>query len=389
MLAGAILVGCCLTGGPSAVGADTNSPRFEDISPRMQELIDDGQISGAVTLIVDNDQIVHFDAVGHADIESGRQMRRDTVFAIASMTKTITATAIMILQDEGQLSVDAPVSRYLPEFRDVVPENGSPSQQITIRHLLTHTSGLGGSQQNRGSLQATTEHLAKQPLLFQPGSKWKYGPGLTVCGRIIEVVSGIPYEQFLEERIFVPLDMSDTTFFPNAEQQERLAVLYEPGPEPPSLRASSHWLTELSDQRTPNPSGGLFSTAADLARFYRMILNGGQLGDVRVVSEQAVRQMGTIQTGDLTTSRPGAGWGLGWRVVSQPQGSNSSLSSGSFGHGGAFGTQAWIDPSRRAIYLLLIQRTKFRNTGGADVHGEFQDLAASVICARDSAGSQR
>jgi len=362
-----------------AAEPEVDSARMEQISTRMHEFVEDAQMSGAVTLVSWNDRVVYFEAVGQADIDSGRPMRRNTVFAIASMTKTITATATMMLQDEGKLSIDDSVSMYLPEFRNVVLEDGSHPGEVTIRHLLMHTGGLGGTQQNQGSLKETVEHLVRQPLLFEPGSRWKYSPGLTVCGRIIEVVSGSPYEQFLKERIFDPLGMVDTTFFPTQEQQRRLASIYEPGPEQRTLKASTHWLTKLSAERTPNPSGGLFSTAADLVRFYRMILNGGQLDGQRVVSEPAVRQMASIRTGNLTTSRPGAGWGLGWRVVRQPQGANRMLSPGSFGHGGAFGTQAWIDPERRIIYLLLIQRTKFRNNGGADVHGEFQNLAASAI----------
>lgn len=139
----------------------------------------------------------------------------------------------MILQDEGRLSIDDPVSKYIPAFEAVTLRDGKPKQRITLRHCLTHTAGLGGSQQNAGTLQETVERLAQQPLGFEPGTKWQYSPGLTVCGRVVEVVSGQPFAKFLAERIFRPLNMADTTFHPSAAQQQRLARLYQPGPGGP------------------------------------------------------------------------------------------------------------------------------------------------------------
>lgn len=350
------------------------------IAKRMQEFVDQKQISGAVTLVANRGGIIHLEAVGSADLENQRPMGSDTMFCIASMTKPVTATAVMILQDEGKLSIDDPVSKYVPEFSEVALPAGKPKQAITLRHCLTHTAGLSGSQQNEGSLRETVEKLARRPLDFEPGMKWQYSPGLSVCGRVIEVVSGKPFDQFLAERIFRPLQMADTTFHPSPAQQQRLARLYQPGEGGKSLAPTSHWLTDVSPDKSPNPSGGLFSTAGDMARFYQMILNGGELDGQRIVSAAAVREMTKIQTGELRTGfTDGNAWGLGWGLVRQPQGVTAMLSPGTFGHGGAFGTQGWVDPQRQMIFVLMIQRTGFGNGDASDVRRTLQELAVQAI----------
>jgi len=350
------------------------------IPERMRKFIAEKQIAGAVTLVARCGQVVHLEAVGHADVENARLMTANSIFAIASMTKPITATAVMILQDEGNLSVDDAVAKYLPEFQSVSLADGPPAQPITIRHLMTHTSGIGGSQRAEQSLQATVEVLAKQPLRFEPESKWQYSPGLSVCGRIIEVVSGQSYDEFLKHRIFKPLKMVDTSFMPKPDDRNRLALLYKPGADDRSIEVASHWLSDDAGQRAPNPSGGLFSTAADMAKFYQMILNGGESNGRRIVSAAAVKQMTQLQTGDLTSGfTPGNGWGLGWCVVREPQGVTGMLSPGTYGHGGAFGTQGWVDPHRQMIFVLMIQRTGFGNSDGADIRKEFQEIAVKAI----------
>ena len=350
------------------------------IAKRMQEFADAKQFSGSVTLVANRGKVVHLEAAGLADIATGQAMTKDSIFAVASMTKPITATALMILQDEGKLSVEDPVAKYLPQFKDVALASGPAETEMTIRHLMTHTSGLGGEQRCIGSLKATVEEIATRKLNFEPGTKWQYSPGLNVCGRIIEVVSGQPYEQFLAERIFNPLKMVDTTFTPTNEQRERIATLYQPSEDNRALVVASNWITDLSTEIVPMPSGGLFSTASDMAAFYQMILNGGELEGKRIVSPQAVEQMTTIQTGDIATGfTPGNGWGLGWCVVREPQGVTEHVSPGTFGHGGAFGTQGWVDPKTQTIYVLMIQRTKFGNSDGSDIRGEFHRLAASLL----------
>lgn len=369
-----------LLGTPTWAVDRGSASEIAPITARMQQFVEEGQIAGAVTLVAKDGKIVHLSAAGHADVEAKRPMQTDTMFAIASMTKPVTATAVMILQDEGKLCVEDAVSKYIPEFRKV-KLNGKPSaREITIRDLMTHTSGIGGSQQNQGTLDETVRQLAEQPLRFEPGSKWQYSPGLTVCGRVIEVAAGKPYEEFLAERIFQPLKMNDTTFFPSEAQRARLAKIYRPGPEKGTLAPAAHWLTELGPKRTPNPSGGLFSTATDMSRFYQMILNGGQLDGTRVVSEKAVGEMTRVQTPELTTGfTPGNGWGLGWCVVREPQGVSGMVSPGTFGHGGAFGTQGWVDPKRKMIFVLMIQRTAFGNSDASDIRGDFQRLAVKAL----------
>jgi CubicO group peptidase (beta-lactamase class C family) len=197
---------------------------------------------------------------------------------------------------------------------------------------------------------------------------------------VVEVVSGKPFDQFLAERIFQPLEMRDTTFLPSAEQQSRLAHLYQPTKDKNDIEPATHWLFEVSPDKTPNPSGGLYSTASDLARFYQMILNGGNLTGTRILSSAAVREMTSLQTGELQTGfTPGNGWGLGFCLIRKPEGPTAMLSPGSYGHGGALGTQGWIDPQREMIFVLLIARTNFGNSDGSEVRAEFQRLAVEAV----------
>lgn len=360
--------------------AAKENQQLDAIAKRMQEFVEKGEASGVVTLVLKDGKLAHHAAVGQADIAMSKPMQLDTMFAIASMTKPITATAVMILQDEGKLSMDDPVSKYIPEFKDCALKSGGKSRSITIKELLTHTSGLVGSQQNEGTLAETAILLARRPLGFEPGTKWEYSPGLTVAGRLVEVVSGKPYEKFLAERIFRPLGMEDTTFNPTREQQERLAKLYQPGKDGKPFEEATHWLVDLSESRSPNPSGGLFSTAKDMSRFYQMVLNDGELDGKRILSPEAVKRMTTIQTGELQTGfTPGNGWGLGWCVVREPQGVTKHLSPGTFGHGGAFGTQGWVDPEKNMVYVLLIQRTNFGNSDASDLRGAFHEAAVQSL----------
>jgi CubicO group peptidase (beta-lactamase class C family) len=360
--------------------SESNSDsKTSDIRSAMERFVADGKISGAVTLVARQGKVVHHEAIGWADIEAKRPMQRDTLFAIASMTKPITATAVMILVDEGKLSLDDPVSKHIPEFKEAALKTGTPKREITMRDLMTHTSGVVGDQQNVGTLAETAVALARRPMGFEPGAQWQYSPGLSVCGRVVEVTSGMPFEEFLAARIFVPLGMIDTSFNPAPEQQKRLARLYQPGKEGQSLAPATHWINDLSSHRSPNPSGGLFSTAADLARFYQMVLNGGELEGQRILSAKAVKEMTTIQTGELKTGfTPGNGWGLGWCVVREPQGVTKNLSPGTFGHGGAFGTQGWVDPKRQMTFVLLIQRTNFGNSDASEIRQTLHDVAVDA-----------
>mgnify|MGYP002623389541 FL=1 len=255
------------------------------INDRMEQFVEAGQISGAVTLVAQDGKVIHVGAVGQRDVARDTAMTDDTIFAIASMTKPVTGTALMILVDEGKVKLDDPVAKYIPEFKNAKLKGGQDlNSEITVEDCLTHTAGLVGDQQCFESLEATGKMLAQRPLGFQPGEKWQYSPGLNVVGRVIEVASGQAYEDFLKERIFDPLGMQDTSFIPNAQQQKRVVTLYKPGKEKGTMEATTHWINDMSADKVPNPSGGLFSTAADMARFHQMVLDGGKANGKQIVS---------------------------------------------------------------------------------------------------------
>ncbi len=363
---------------PADAGLDEKA--LAEIPGRMEKFVAEKQISGAVTLIGYRGKIVHLAAVGQADIEADKKMETDSLFAIASMTKPITAAAVLILQDEGKLSIDDPVSKYIPSFKEASLKDGKPKREMTIKDCLTHTAGLGGSQQNEGTLEETAEKLAKRTLDFEPGAKWQYSPGLTVVGRVVEVASGKSFDDFLRQRIFEPLQMYDTSFNPTKDQQKRLVRLYQQNKEKTGLEIGTSWINDVSTTRTPNPSGGLFSTASDVARFYQMMLGGGELGGKRILSQDAVRQLTSIQTDDLKTGfTDGNGWGLGFCVIREPQGVTQMLSSGSYGHGGAFGTQSWADPKRQMVFVLLIQRMGLPNGDASAMRQALQEQAVKAV----------
>lgn len=359
-------------------------PVIDAISAAMEKHVESGEIAGAVTLVAHEGKIVHLGAVGLADLETAKKMRAYNMFSIASMTKPIVATAVGILAEEGKLSFDDEVKKYLPELADLKLKSGeSPARAMTIRDAITHTSGLGGSQRFEGSLKDGIDELAKRPLLFSPGEQWKYSPGLNVCGRIVEVVSGQRLDDFLQERIFAPLEMKNTSFYPDAKQRRKIATLYAPSEDGKSLVSVPNRISDIEvgdKSQGPNPSGGLFATARDMFRFYQMILNGGKFRKKQILNAEIVSQMTSPQTGDLKTGfTPGNCWGLGWCIVREPQGVTEKLSSGTFGHGGAFGTQGWVDPKTKTIFVLMIQRTKLPNSDGSEIRKDFHAAAVSSL----------
>ena len=371
--------GLIVEGNPAESGLDASE--LKKIDARMQHFVDSKQTSGAVTLLARRGRVVHLGAVGKADIAADRAMSSDTVFAIASMTKPITAASVMILQDEGKLKLDDPVSKYIPAFKNTKVTGGkTPSREITVRDCLMHTNGLVSDQRNVGSLENNADVLAKSELAFEPGTKWQYGPGLSVAGRIVEVVSGKSFDAFLAERIFAPLEMNQTTFHPTKEQLGRLALLYQPTADKKDLEQGNHWLYEVTPETSPNPSGGLYSVAGDLVRFYQMVLNGGDLNGKRILSADAVKQMTSLQSGELSTGfTPGNGWGLGFCLVRDPVGVTEMLSPGTFGHGGAFGTQGWIDPKQEMIFILLVARQNFGSGDASELRADLQRIAVGAI----------
>jgi CubicO group peptidase (beta-lactamase class C family) len=340
----------------------------------MQEMIAKNEVPGAVTVVATRHGVTHVGVAGHADAAKSRPLAKDSIFWIASMTKPVTAVAVMMMQDEGKLSIDDPLGKYIPEFG----ANG-----VTLRHMLTHTSGMGeatpGELASAKTLSEIVPVYAKKPVFFPPGSQWRYcQSGINMLGRVVEIVSGIPLDQFFAKRIFRPLGMKDTTFYLSGKQMKRWVtpakfdgVKLEDAPigllsgKPPTAR-----------DRFPAANGGLFSTGPDYARFARMLLRGGELDGKRYLSEASYSLMTRIQTGELKAGFiPGHGWGLGVGVVREPAGQTAMSKPGTFGHGGAFGTQAWIDPQSGVALILMVQRANFRNSDDSPVRLAFQTAA--------------
>jgi CubicO group peptidase (beta-lactamase class C family) len=369
----ALLVALLFSGG--ALAAD----KFAAVPEKLQPFIAGNEISGAVSLVATRDSVLHLSAVGQSDLASGRTMETNDLFWIASMSKPVTAVAVAMLVDDGKLSFDDPVEKYLPEFHDMWVIGEQTAQQrvlvkavrpITLRDLLTHTSGLGEYRVTdpHWTLAAMIKVLAREPLLFQPGARWSYSTaGVDTLGRVVEVVGGMPYAEFLQTRLFDPLGMKDTTFWISPSQRERFVQPYIRDEQSGKLEPTPiHYMYggEVTDRERPPLGGaGLFSTAEDVTKFYQMMLNHGGFNGHRILKPETVAEMTRKQTGDLH-ARPGMPWGLGFCVIEDPKQmeANASLSPGTFGHGGAFGTQSWADPARGLIYVLMISRDKLPPT---------------------------
>jgi CubicO group peptidase (beta-lactamase class C family) len=351
-----------------ATAQDVSRPPAKGIVAALQPFVDGRTLAGAVTLVADRDEVLSLEAVGFADVAAGKPMRTDALFWIASQSKPITATALMMLVDEGKVRLDDPVEKYLPEFKGqwLAAEQDEdhvllrkPGHPITVREILSHTAGLPFKSAMEQPtldllpLRDAVRSYAMTPLQSEPGSKYQYSnAGINTAGRIIEVAGGMPYEEFLERRLFGPLGMKDTTFRPDEAQLARLAKSYRPDADKTGLEETT--ITQLKyplDDRTrqPMPAGGLFSTAGDLGRFCRMILNGGVSEGRRYLSEAAVTEMTRRQTGESLKESYGLGWSTG---------------GGTFGHGGAYATNMTIDPRRGLITVFLVQHAGFPGDGG-------------------------
>ncbi len=357
---------------------DSGAAGSKEIAAALQPFVNSHALAGAVALVADKDKILSIDAVGSADIAGHMSMFVEALFWIASQSKPITAAALMMLVDEGKVNLDEPVQTYLPEFRNqwlTVEETKDqrvckrPRHPITVREILSHTSGLPF----RSALEQPTLDLlplrvavrsyAITPLRFEPGTKYQYSnAGINTAGRIIEVVSGMPYEEFLQKRLFTPLGMKVTTVWPNAAQCNRLAKSYRPDKARTGLEELpiTQLKYPLSDRRRqPMPAGGLFSTATDVARFCQMILNGGSFEGQHYLSQAAVNEMTKKQTGEGIRE----GYGLGW-----------STGGGVFGHGGAYATNMTIDSRRGLITVFMVQHAGFPGNG-SEAHGAFRRAA--------------
>ncbi len=353
--------------------ASLDTQRLGKIQQRMQEYVNSGEAAGIVTMVLQGGNVVQKTAVGMQNIEVNRPMREDSIFQIMSMTKPITAVGIMMLCEEGKISLYDEVQTYLPEFRDqMVNANGwlkKPSRPIRIGDLLSHTSGMRQMPQGDmkdihwkmdHTLAEAVASFAKEPLEFEPGTKWLYSnTGFATLGRIIEVVSGQSYESFIQSRLLQPLQMKDTFFYPPSDKLDRIAIVYTPKDDK-MVRAGAQILggdpgTFRKGAKYPGPEYGLFSTANDISHFCQMILNHGTWKGTRFLSPATIEAMREVQTSGMASGwYPGADYGLAWEIITKPTGVWGILPRGTFGHGGAFGTHEWIIPSRDMITIFMV-----------------------------------
>lgn len=364
----ATFLACCLA--IAALGVtEVRAQAATPLSAAVQPFVDREELAGAVMLVADREKVLAIDVAGAADVAGKKPMQPDSIFWIASQSKPITAAALMILVDEGHVNLNDSVDKYLPEFRGQMfmaekDDNHKllrkPTHVPTIRNLLSHTSGMPFKSVieeptlDALPLSVRVRTYAMTPLDFDPDTKYQYSnAGINTAARVIEVVTKMPFEKFLDERLVKPLGMKDMTFSPTAEQVARIAKSYKPGAGNKGLEETTigqlHYPLTDHAERFPMPAGGLFATAHDVARFYQMLLNGGQFEGKRILSEAAVKELTSRQT------PPG---------VKESYGLGFSVSSDSFGHGGAFSTNSTADTKRGLIFVWLVQHAGFPGEGG-------------------------
>ncbi len=410
ILASGLLAGCAPQEGGGAGGetfaglpvatpesAGMSSERLDRIRPAFESYVTDGKLPGVVTVVARDGRVVHFEASGHQDVEAGEPMAEDTIFRMYSMTKPIASAALMILWEEGHFLLSTPLSQVLPEFADTQVyvsgdsddmETEPPRRPIVVRDLMTHTSGLTytfipgpvaasyAAAGLEGSAEAVphddlahyVRELAKQPLMAHPGSAWNYSVGLEVAGRVVEVVSGQSFRDFLKERIFDPLEMVDTDFHVPDEKLDRLAVNYAPTPEGGIVVMDD---PETSAYRKPPKvemgGSGLVATAGDYLRFAQMLANGGELDGVRILGTQTVALMMDNHLGSAYGPSPmsslnldmgmseGMGYGLGGYSITDTGLTGLPASPGTYGWGGAASTDFLVDPEQDLVAMVLTQ----------------------------------
>jgi CubicO group peptidase (beta-lactamase class C family) len=391
------------TGKPEEVGV--SSDRLQRITQMIKRRIDAGDLAGAVTVVARRGRVVHLVAQGVSDLGSKQPMTTANMFRIASMTKPVVGTAIMMLVEEGQLRLNDPVSRYIPEFRNMKvgvlqPATGRgggapaatpafytvPAQrEITIKDLLTHTSGLGSgpmgdsdiakvARKDGETLAQYIPRLGGTTLEFQPGSRWTYSPGagFETLGRIVEIASGMPLDRFLRTRIFDPLGMKDITFWPSDSQWPRVATVYTRSPN--GLTKAVMPNDTMSRNVYFRGSGGLYSTAEDYIPLGMMLANAGEWNGKRLLGKKTVEMMSAVHVPDTLPGRPaGEGYGLSVRVVSNHAARNTMLSDGTFGWTGAQGTHFFVDPKEQLTAVLMVQ------TSNQEIIRDFEDLVAQTI----------
>jgi CubicO group peptidase (beta-lactamase class C family) len=328
-----------------------------------------------------------------ADVATQRMMTPDTLFNIMSMTKPVTAVALLMLQDDGKLRLSDPVAKFIPAFAGLKTPSGQPAN-LTLAQLMTHTSGLGEAAgpavRDARTLADLVPLWLAAPMQYEPGAKWKYTQsGMNCAARVVEVASGMSFPDFLARRLFNPLGMANTTHTPSGAQATRIATPYSRKKETGILEPGRVVVSALGE-RPPTGNAGLYATATDYARFCQMLLNGGTWEGRRYLSAEAMTFLTRPQTGDLptgffqndTSGQYGAnyGWGIGTCILKRPHpGLAAMLSPGTYGHGGAWGTQAWIDPVKGIAYVLMVQRSNFPNSDASVVRLRFQEAVAAAL----------
>ncbi len=359
---------------PEAVGV--SAERLERIRPVLQNYVDKGNLPGFLTVVARRGKIVHFETIGMQDVENNKPVESDTIFRIYSMSKPITSVAVMMLYEEGHFQLGTPVSKFIPEFENMKVYNEDQTEisdakkKITVKHLLMHTAGFTYGWGKKPvderykelkifdtvmdltpseKLANMVDKLSTIPLVHEPGEKWTYGVSTDVLGYLVEVVSGMPFEEFLQTRLFGPLGMVDTAFSVPPEKQDRFAALYRPNKEDGMERIEDRG-TRLENGEInffPSGGGGLASTAADYIRFSQMLLNGGELDGVRILGKKTVELMRYPHHDDW--------FGLGFAVVTDKEPPNILESVGNFSWGGAAATTFWIDPKEELVAVLMTQ----------------------------------
>ncbi len=351
---------------PEEVGV--SAERLERICPVMQDYVDKGNLPGFLTVVARRGKIVHFETIGMRDVENKKPIEPDTIFRIYSMSKPITSVAVMMLYEEGKFQLNTPVSKFIPEFENIKVYNedqteiSEAKEEVTIKHLLMHTAGLTygwGDKpvderykelkifEDGSGLADMVKKLGDIPLVHEPGERWTYGVSTDVLGYFVEVVSGMPFEAFLQTRLFGPLGMVDTAFSVPPEKRDRFAALYRPTKDDGLERVGKAALSNDDFTFFPSGGGGLVSTAADYMRFSQMLLNGGELDGVRILGKKTVELMRYPHHDDW--------FGLGFAVVTDKEPPDILESMGSFSWGGAAATTFWIDPQEKLIGLLMTQ----------------------------------
>ena len=366
---------------PESVGVSTE--RLKRLETGLQRFVDEGRLAGVTTLLARRGKVVHVTTFGKKDVRSPNPITRDSIFRIYSMTKPVTATAMMMLFEEGKWQLDDPVSRYIPEFAKLqvyIGDNPDGTMKLedarramTMRELMTHTSGLGyvlnpanavdrliiKEQILRSDvpLQVMIDKLAKTPLMAQPGTRWYYSIAIDVQGYLVQKLSGQSFDDFLQARLFGPLGMKDTAFYVPKQKLDRLARVHTDGQDgqlaPPANDAPDVTIRPSG----PSGGGGLYSTADDYLRFAQMLLNGGEFAGIRYLSPRTVQMMRTnhLAAEPLKTVRAGTGWGLGFRTVMDAAAAGEPVADGTFDWYGLAGTWFWIDPASDLVFVGMIQ----------------------------------